>query len=197
MGGWETMLDGPLLTAEEFLDRRFELPESGQWAELEAGKVVLFQPPDLDYGNTVLNLSKLLAAYIQEQGPGYACFDLGLQLETAPDTIRFPAACYFLTGPRFAETDLAFTARVPELGIELNSTADRRQVSERRVQDYHRAGSRAVWLIDPAARQLTCVESQENRRTYAETERFEQPDLLPGFRFEIQALFAEPSWWAG
>ena len=80
-----------VMTAEEFIEQRFEFPEAGQWSELEAGQVVHLQPPDVDHGTVVLNLSKALAEFAQSTARGYACFDLGLQLRTNPDTVRFPA----------------------------------------------------------------------------------------------------------
>ena len=51
------------LTAEQFIDQRFDMPDSGQWAELIEGVPVFLEPPDLDHGNTILNLSKAVAAY--------------------------------------------------------------------------------------------------------------------------------------
>ncbi|MCA8982606.1 MAG: Uma2 family endonuclease [Planctomycetaceae bacterium] len=189
------MLDGPLLSAEQFLEARFDMPESGQWAELEAGKVQLLQPPDLDHGTTLLNLSKALASYIEQNGPGYACFDLGMLMETDPDTMRFPAACYFLTGTRFAETDKPYTTQVPELVIELISTADRRVQSARRVQDYLAWGVLAVWLIDPRPQEVVTVNQSGTQRTLAVHDLLSQPELLPGFECAVHALFAEPDWW--
>jgi len=191
------MLDGPLLTAEQFLDSRFDLPESGQWAELHAGKVHLFQPPDLDYGTAVLNLSKVLADYIQNAGPGYACFDLGMLMQTSPDTIRYPAACYFLTGERFGETDKEFTDRIPELVIELVSTADRRQASSARLEAYHDYGVSAVWLIDPSAESVEAIDASGTRQTFHAGDKLIQPDLLPNFTCKVETLFIEPDWWSG
>lgn len=190
------MLDGPLLTAEEFLDSRFDLPESGQWAELHAGKVHLFQPPDLDYGTTVLNLSKVMAQYIQTSGPGYACFDLGILMQTGPDTIRYPAACYFLTGERFGETDKEYTDRVPELVIELTSTADRRQASGERIDAYHHYGVQSVWLIDPKEESVQACPQTGERQTFEFGQELTQPDLLPDFACKVETLFVEPEWWS-
>lgn len=190
------MLDGPLMTAEEFLDSRFELPESGQWAELEAGRVLLFQPPDLDYGNTVLNLSKILAEYIQLSRSGYACFDLGLKLKTDPDTVFFPAACYFLTGERFAETDKSYTTRVPELAIELVSTSDRRLASEKRTREYLSWGIQTVWLIDPADSSVRSINQSGLDKTFHSSDTLTQQEILPEFHCAVSQLFIEPDWWS-
>jgi hypothetical protein len=65
------MIQQPL-TVDQFLDARYDLPDSGQWAELDAGRVTLFQPPDLDHGNTILNLSKAIAAWAAAAEGAYA-----------------------------------------------------------------------------------------------------------------------------
>ena len=53
------------LTAEEFADQRWTLPEDGRWSELITGEVNHLAPPDMRHGTSVLNLSKRLAEYRQ------------------------------------------------------------------------------------------------------------------------------------
>lgn len=191
------MLDDPLITAEQFIESRFDLPEAGQWAELEAGKVTILQPPDLDHGNTILNLSKVLADFIQNTELGYACFDLGMMMETSPDTVRFPAACYFLTGNRFEETDKSYTTKIPELIIELASTADRRAIISKRMEDFLGWGVGSVWAIDPQLQEIAVVSRNAPAITLGQNDILEQQSLLPSFQCPVEKLFAEPSWWAG
>src|SRR5579871_5633979 len=117
----ETMQPAELLTAEQFGDQFFELPEGGRWTELIEGRLVELSPPDDAHGNVVRNLSKSLALYAQTSQRGYACFELGLIVRRDPDTVRFPAACYFVTGERFAESDKFLTDVCPALVIEIAS----------------------------------------------------------------------------
>jgi len=191
------MLNDPLITAEQFIESRFDLPEAGQWAELEAGKVTILQPPDLDHGNAILNLSKAFADFIQKTELGYACFDLGMMIETAPDTVRFPAACYFLTGNRFEETDKPYTTKIPELVIELASTADRRTIIPKRMEDFLAWGASSVWAIDPQLQEIAVVSRNAPAVTFGQKDILEQQSLLPSFKCSVEKLFAEPSWWVG
>lgn len=185
----------PQFTAEQFLDRRFELPDAGQWAELVEGVPVYLDAPDLDHGNALLNLSKAVAAYVQETERGYACFDLGLHLAREPDTIRFPAMCYFLEGQRFAESDKPFTETVPALVVELASTSDRRKQMDTRVEQYLDWGVRSVWVIDPRARWLSIIGPGRDPLRLSEQEMLTGEPLLPGFRVRVAELFVEPEWW--
>src|SRR5260221_12134109 len=92
-----------LMTAQQFVDSRDELPDGGRWTELVAGKPVTLSPPTVEHGTAVLNLGKALAEYVQREQGGYACFELGLVIARHPDTVCFPAACFFTAGPLFAE----------------------------------------------------------------------------------------------
>jgi Uma2 family endonuclease len=185
----------PLLTAEQFIEERFDLPDSGQWAELINGVPAFLQPPDLDHGNVILNLSKSLAAHVHSSGEGYACFELGLAVTRRPDTALFPAACYFLNGPRFAEADKQVTDLPPSLVIELASTNDRRVGMADRVTRYHKFGVPYVWVIDPNARSVHVCVRGERARPVADTEILRGDPPLRGFSVPVSDLFVEPDWW--
>lgn len=184
-----------IMTAQEFTACRAELPDAGQWAELVRGVPVTLQPPDLEHGNVVLNLSKAFAAYVQETFIGYPCFDLGVKVEDRPDTIFFPAVSYFVDGERFAEADKEFTENVPSLVIELVSTSERRRCINERVGAYLRRGVSLLWLIDPQQRTVHVVEQgRPAPRRISEFETLRGDPLLSGFQIRVGELFVEPEW---
>ncbi len=184
-----------ILTAEEFLERRFELPESGQWSELEEGVPVFFEPPDLDHGTTLLNLSKALSTYVHQSGVGYPCFDLGLVMARSPDTVLFPAVSYFVGGPRFAEADLAATDTVPSLVVEMLSTPDRRNAFESRMLRYLERGTRAVWGVRPRDKTIEVRHAGTARTVLKADEMLDAGALLPGLSIQVAQLFEEPEWY--
>lgn len=190
------------MTLEEFLDARFDLPESGQWAELDQGEVVLLQPPDLEHGNTILNLSKSIAAWTasseaQAAGCAYACFDLGLLLSEGPDTVWFPAVSFFAGGERFEESDKLATTTIPRLVVELASSAERRGQMASRVARYLDWGVPVVWVIDPRARTVHVIGRDREPQQLGEQDELSGATLLPGFRMSVAKLFEEPVWWKG
>jgi Uma2 family endonuclease len=195
------MPQSKLLTLEEFLDSRFDLPDSGQWAELEEGRVVLLDAPDLDHGNAILNFSKAVAAWAGSQeaeraGGIYACFDLGLILRQEPDTVRFPAVSFF-GGGRFAESDKLVTGTVPRLVTELASSKDRRERMPQRVAHYLSWGVGAVWVIDPRARAIGVFSHNDEPRELNDDQVLRGERHLPGFEVAVADLFVEPRWWTG
>ena len=183
------------LTAGQFLDQRFDLPEAGQWAELVEGIPICFQPPDLDHGNALLNLSKALAQFIQQSDRGYACFDLGLLVARNPDTIRFPAVSYFVEGPRFAESDKPFTETIPALIVDMSSTGDRREQMPGRVAQYLAWGVCSVWVVDSRARTVDVTRAGAESLRLSGPETLHGGSELAGFAVRVAALFAEPEWW--
>ena len=184
-----------VMSAEEFAANRADLPDAGQWAELIRGVPVTLQPPDIDHGTVVLNFSKALAAYVQLQEAGYACFDLGLRVERRPDTIFFPAISYFTEGERFAEADKDYTDAVPPLVVELLSTPDRRKTINERTGIYINRGIRMVWVIDPLQRVVHVVEKgSPHARRLSEFETLTGEPVLQEFSVRVQELFVEPEW---
>lgn len=184
------------LTAEQFIDQRFDMPDSGQWAELIEGVPVFLEPPDLDHGNTILNLSKAVAAYVQQGVPGYACFDLGLLMERSPDTVRFPAMCWFATGQRFAESDKDVTETVPTLVVDMASTPDRRRHIPQRIRHFLEWGVSAVWVIDSGNETVEIFDAPDSSRTLTGDDRLTGEPALAGLNLAVSDLFVQPAWWA-
>jgi len=183
------------MTAAEFLQNRADLPDGGQWAELVRGVPVSLQPPDLEHGTIVLNLSKAFSSYVHSTLNGYACFDLGLHVEQAPDTVYFPAATFFNNEPRFAEADREIASVVPILVVELATTSDRRSQISERIGAYYQHGVPTVWLIDPHFQTVHLCEQGKFGNTRLEAaDALPGGDVLPGFTLRVGDLFAPPAW---
>lgn len=186
------------ITAEQFAERLFDLPEAGRWHELVAGEVVMLDPPDEAHGNVVLNLSKAIGEYLggqRERPVGYACFEIGLIVTRDPDTVRRPAISFFAGGPSFAESDELVTSSVPQLVIEAASTPSRRRSIMDRVEQHHAFGVQHVWVVDPVERVIHCCERARTARQLTESRTLAGEPLLPGFAMSVADVFAEPSWW--
>ena len=185
------------LTAEQFAEQKYDLPEGGRWTELVAGEVTHYEPPDQRHGTVVLNLSKALAAHFQkeETEPGYAAFELGLLVSRNPDTVRAPAISCFRGESRFAEADEIFTEKLPAVVAEIASTNDRRRTIAARVQEYLSWGVALVWVIDPHQEQVHVFQPGQPQKTRRVGESLVGYPALPGFSIPVLELFAEPKWW--
>ena len=186
-----------MMTAREFVAQRHELPDGGRWTELVQGKPHSMHPPDQKHGDVVLNISRKVAESLIPARPTHAGFDIGVQTRTDPDTVRFPAVSVFTGGERFAPIDAMLAEECPALVMEIVSTNDRRTTIAERVYEYHRAGIKKVWVIDPHDEQVTVLRESARPLTFSQHERLIDVGLLPGFEVAARELFLEPSWWRG
>jgi Uma2 family endonuclease len=182
-------------TIEAFIADREELPDGGRWTELQRGQLVTLEPPTVEHGTAVLNLTKALAEFVQRGGAGYACFELGLILARNPDTVRFPAVSYYVEGPRFAEADKVVTDVRPALVAEIASTNDRRRGMHDRVTTWLDWGVTAVWVIDPHAKEVHTFEQKRTPSRLAVDDSLAGGSVLNGFELPLSELFKQPAWY--
>ena len=189
----------PLMTAEEYAEAKYDLPEGGRWTELERGRIVTLQPPDEAHGNVVGNLSRALGTYFGErQAQGaYACFDLGLLVAREPDTVRSPAVCCFPGPDLFSEADKIFSDVRPILIVEIASTNDRRRSMPGRVEEYRAWGVDLLWVIDTANEQVHVYPRERSSKVVDLRHSLLGEGALPGFGLPVAKLFIEPEWYRG
>ncbi|MFN0052549.1 MAG: Uma2 family endonuclease [Planctomycetales bacterium] len=183
------------LTIAEFVAQRDELPDGGRWLEMEAGRLVTFQPPSVEHGTAVMNLSKALSEFVHREPVGYACFELGLIVARNPDTLKFPAMCFFSGGPLFAESDKVVSATRPVLVAEVASSNDRRRGMEQRVTGWLDWGVAMVWVLDPLAKAAHVFEKHHQPLQLAEHQTLLGGQILSGFKIKVGELFTEPGWY--
>lgn len=189
------MSESSIYTAEQFLEARLELPEAGRWTELNQGKMISLDPPDIEHGTIVLNLSKVLSLYLHQVDEGYACFDLGLLVKQNPDTVLFPPACIFNSGDRFEETDKAISERKPTAIVEIASTNQRRQLMSEHVSDYVNWGVDLIWVIDPPTQEVLEYLPGSGSQVIDVNGKITGGTVLPEFSMRVKDLFVEPVWW--
>lgn len=187
------------LTAEEFAEQRFDLPEAGRWTELVAGELVQLTPPDTMHGTAVLNLSKRLAEHRQRspEAGGAACFDLGLITNRRPDTVLVPAVSVIPDVGPFALADAFLTDKVPSLVVEIPSTQDRRNALEWKVEAYLEFGVASVWIVEHGGERVRMMSQDAEEKLLFPGEKLQHEELLPGFQMPVRELFEEPEWWTG
>lgn len=189
------------MTAEEFVASRHELEEGGRWSELILGEPVNLVAPPPKHGTAVLNITKAIADYVQQTMVGYACFELGLVVKRAPDSVYCPPISYFVAGSRWEEMDKEITETRPALVIEMASSRDRRQSIPPRVSQYLDWGVAVVWVVDTES-QNVCVHTASGSAMFDSQESLESSaewinascdaPVLEGFRIAVEDVFREP-----
>lgn len=189
------MSDPAAYTAEQFLDARIELPDGGRWTELDRGQIINLDPPDIEHGTIVLNISKAVSRYLHQRDQGAAYFELGLVVAHDPDTVRFPAVSIYKSGSRFEETDKVVTDRRPDVIIEVASTNPRRRLMKDHLEEYTAWGVELIWVVDPSEKQVHEYRPAEGNKVYELKGVLTGGETLPKFIVPVTDLFAEPDWW--
>ena len=192
------MLSPSNLSAQDFAELKYSLPEAGRWHELHDGQTVLLSAPDDLHGTIVFNLSRALAEWFKrqpEQTRGYACHDLGLHVHSEPDTVYIPAISIFREGKPFGQFDNVIATEVPRIVIDVASSNDRRRDMRLRTTAYMKHGIECVWVPDPFKKEVQVIRRSSHTRALGKWQALEVSDLLPGFTMPVENVFVEPNWW--
>ena len=192
------MLSPSSLSAQDFAELKYSLPEAGRWHELHDGQTVLLSAPDDLHGTIVFNLSRALAEWFKtqpRQARSYACHDLGLHVNSAPDTVYVPAICFFSEGKPFGQFDNVIATEIPRLVIDVASSNDRRRDMRLRTAAYMQHGVECVWVPDPFKKEVQVIRRSSHTLALGKRQTLEVGDLLPGFTMSVESVFVEPKWW--
>ncbi len=188
------------MTAAAFAATKRDLPEGGRWRELHDGQAVLLTAPDDVHGTIVLNLTRALAEWFRTQPMqtrGYACHESGLHVKSQPDTVYYPAICVFQGGQAFSQFDLGVATEVPRLVVDIASSNDRRHDMRLRTTAYLKLGVDVIWIPDPFKKEIQVIRRGAHTLALGNWQFLEGGGLLPGFRIEVEKVFAQPKWWNG
>ena len=176
-----------LITAEQL----YELPDDGLRYELLRGTLVSEPLAGRIHGRTVARISQLLSNFVDSSRLGVVYTGgTGFVLARQPDTVRGPDIA-FLSNERERETKDArpYVPGAPDLSIEVVSPTDRTRKILGKVSDYLAAGSRIVWVVNPAREEVSVFRSPFAPRILAGADPLDGEDVLPGFSVTIAEIF--------
>ena len=177
-----------LLTAEDL----YALPDDDRGYELVEGRLVVSEPPGWAHGSIALHAGAVLLAFVRSRGLGAVAVESGYVLARRPDTVRGPDISFVRT-ERLPGRDVAYRyyEGAPDLAVEILSPDDRATEVARKVAGYLRAGTRAVWVLDPESRTLVVHTPDGLARLHTSDDTVDGGDALPGFSAPVAALFPD------
>ena len=185
-----TQLHEPLLTVEEFE----RLPDDGWRYELVRGRLVREPPGGLDHGHLAARIAVLLGSFVYERHLGrlYVA-DTGFLLAPDPPTVRAPDVA-FVSEARLPsrEESARFGRLAPDLAVEVVSPWNTAADILDKALDYLDAGSRLVWVVEPASGTVTEYRSGDRIRLSRGDDILWGYDVLPGFGIAVAEIFAGP-----
>lgn len=174
-------------TAEQLL----AIPDDGRRYELVEGELRTMTPAGNEHGRIAAELCSLVSAFVRKHRLGaYFAAETGFLIQRNPDTVRAPDFA-FITQQRMDEVGAVkgYWPGAPDLLAEVVSPNDSFSDVEQKALGWLRAGSTAVWVIDPGQRHVTVYCSASNIAVIEPDGVLDCPELLPGWSVLVSDLF--------
>jgi Uma2 family endonuclease len=177
----------PTLAAEDL----YGLPPDDQRYELVAGTLVCEPPPGAEHGRVEAILVTRLTQFVLAEGRGVVyAGDAGFILARSPDTVRAPDIAFVESErARRCGRRASYFPGPPDLAVEILSPSDRPGDVHAKVADLLGAGTRIVWVVDPATQTIRVYRALLAPRRLCGTDDLDGEDVLPGFRLRVAELF--------
>ena len=176
------------LTADEFLTHSAAAGPS----ELVRGEIRAMTPASGAHGVIAGTIFAALNAFVEASQLGQ-CFpdNTGFLLPGLGDTVRSPDAAFVRRDhlPKQG-IGLGWMTAAPDLVVEILSPSETALELEEKVRDYRTAGTRLIWVVDPAARVVTVRRTSAPDTRLSESDVLDGSDVLPGFTIPVAKLFA-------
>lgn len=177
----------PEMTAEAFL----HYPRDGQRRELVRGEVRTMSPAGIRHGRIAMRRGGHLEQVVRRNGLGDVfAAETGFKIKSKPDTVRAPDVS-FVAEPRATQLkDVeGFSDMAPDLVVEVLSPDDRRSAINEKIEDWLRAGTRAVIVVEPRKRATSVHLPDCEPIELRETEVLSVPSIVPGWEYPLSELF--------
>lgn len=174
-----------LMTAEELL--RANIPDKR--TELVRGVLMVREPAGSMHGLVAMNLGAELTVYAKRTGAGGVfAAETGFKLATDPDTVRAPDVAFVRRERMPPSGTTGYAVMAPDLAVEVLSPGDRPGEVLAKVADWLSAGTRLVWVVDPA-RVLARVYRHDGTETIVTADgTLEGEDVVPGFSCPLATI---------
>lgn len=176
-----------LLTGEEFMRQDADFRHS----ELVEGRLVPLPVTSMTHDIYASRIVSALYHYGEVSLRGVGSHG-HLRIASKPDTLRkFDA--YFVAGERLPHGIPFLFDGAPDLAVEVKSEGKSDASMIRRAELFLACGTQAVWLVHYLKRRTVSIyRSGQPVEVLTEDDDLEDRDLLPGFRYPLRRLFADP-----
>ena len=178
----------PRMTSHVSADQYFALEDADR-CELIRGEVIRVASPGIEHSRIQALVAHHLSRFItaQPQRPGEILTEIDCLIERDPPTIRRPDVA-FATRERLASDDDRRLACAPDLVVEIVSPSDRSGEVADKVQAWLRAGSRAVWVVEPRMSVVVVHRPGRAPLPLGLADAIDGGEVLPGFELAVATL---------
>jgi Uma2 family endonuclease len=175
---WMALVSKHPMTAED-LSRH---PDRDRY-ELVAGTLRGSEPPGGVHGQVAMSLGYRLHGFVVGTRLGVVLVESGFVLRRGPDTVR-GSDLSFVTAERLGPgvVPAGFLPVAPDLAVETRSPDDRPAEVAEKVANYLDAGTRLVWVVDPANRDVVVYRADGSVTRLGAMDWLDGEAVLAGFR---------------
>ena len=174
-----------LLTADEL--QHFYVPDKR--VELVRGLLVVRELPGMRHARVAMDLALALGAHVRAAALGRVYAEAGFKLASNPDTVQGPDVA-FIRRDRIPDPEpTGFAHFAPDLVVEVISPGDRAGEVLAKVADWLSAGTRLVWVLDPARRVARVYRDDGTEQILTADESLDGGDVVPGFSCPVGEIF--------
>jgi Uma2 family endonuclease len=172
-------------------DELLALPDDNRKHELVAGLKVSEPPASFRHGDIAAEVFTRLSEYVRQRHLGrVVSTETGFLLARNPDTVRAPDVAFVSRSKiERAGAVRGYFPGAPDLAVEVLSPSEWPADVHAKIGDYLAAGSRLVWVIDPASRQVRVHRTLLQPSILDEMAMLVGDDVLPGFSVRVARLF--------
>jgi Uma2 family endonuclease len=171
-------------TTKLTLDQWLRLPErEGTTYELDDGELVMEPSPTLRHHRIRDRIARSLTDFVQHHELGEITVEMDFRLGTA--TVRNPDVAFITADHlKHIDPDHSPLEGAPALAVEVVSPGNSAKDMQKKVSQYLAAGSKAVWVVNPALRQVQIHRVNDARKVSAPAVLTDE-DLFPGLTFAM------------
>ena len=180
-----------VMTATELPALSSRLSLEGKRAELVRGDLIVMTPAGGRHGQVAHKVALVIGNHVLDRNLGRVfAAETGFLLQRGPDTVRAPDVA-FVAADRLGRGDIptGFLEMAPDLAVEVVSPSDSATAVQAKVDDWLRAGTRLVWVIDPEARSVTVHSPAHPAAVFPESNTLDGAPVFSDFRVSVRDLF--------
>jgi Uma2 family endonuclease len=171
-------------TADELL----RLPDDGWRYELVQGELKRMSPAGYDHGDIAMNIGAHLKAYVRAHRLGKVfAAETGFLLSRSPDTVLAPDVSYVHTERLMRPRGRGFFVGHPDLAVEVISPDDLYTDVDEKTQQYLKAGTSAVVIVNPRTGTVQVHRGSNDVRTMPDM--LDVDDVVPGWKMPLAEIF--------
>jgi len=182
---------GRLFTVEDLSHLPCELPSGRIDFELDNGRLVPMVLPGDSHGAAQSKIAAELFYQGEKPGHGKVRTAVGVILWRDPDRVVGPDVLFVGkdSQPIKASSEGYLETR-PDLVVEIRSKNDTLPYVQRKVDDYFEVGVKQVWIVDPAAGNITIHQPGSEPQVFTGEQALPCP-LIPDFQLTVADVLRE------